>query len=709
MSPFNCAILLTFWVCSSGICGPVESPIRFNTFPRDFSTGGPNGNAAFGDFNGDGELDAVTAGGSVPNSIALLLGDGHGQFRQPVFTFLGGTVPLFVLAVDVNQDGKLDVVIATTTGVSTLLGNGDGTFQPPVVSTLGPIYQIAAGDFNGDGFPDLAANETVYLGDGRGAFLATGQRSVNALVAVADINHDGNLDVITGNSVLYGNGDGTLQPPVVFYTGVVDPNSVAVGDLNHDGLDDIVVSGSESFDMTVLLGESGGGFAQPVLYALTGFGSGVAIGDLNGDGNADIVVTFSPYFTDTNGLSAFLGKGDGTFSSGINYPVGVGPVFPVMEDFNRDGHLDVATSNGDWTISILLGNGKGGFRSSPEYAIGALVQPASIAAADFNQDGNIDLVTADPASNSITFLFGNGQGAFGAPHPVAFSADTAPSAVVAADLNSDGKADLVIAESTANSIAILTATGNGAFQPPVIYPVGENPAAIVAVDLNHDGKPDLIAVNEGSDTVSVLLAGKGGTFEAPVNYYVQAAPSGIALADFNRDGNVDLAVLNGGSHSVSVLLGKGDGTFGLAVTYTVPEYGLNLSSVTTGDFNGDGIPDLAVSGVDSETLGSAICLLPGKAGGGFQNPSCTFYGGQFYSLTAADLNGDGKPDLAVIDQLSNSVLVLENAGDHFNPPVYYGTGFTPAALAVADFNSDGKPDVAVAANSFVTVLNSGGH
>ena len=263
--------------------------------------------------------------------------------------------------------------------------------------------------------------------------------------------------------------------------------------------------------------------------------------------------------------------------------------------------------------------------------------------------------------------------------------------VISADFNGDGAPDLATADYSAGKVSVLMNKGDGTLAAAVNYTVGASPVSLISADFNGDGKPDLAVVNQDSGTVSVLMNKGNGTFAAAVNYTGYSDPCSIASGDFNGDGKPDLAVVDGGSDSVGILLNNGNGTFTAGGNYDV---GSSPYSVVAADFNGDGQPDLAVANEGDDTVG--VLLNNGDGTGSFAPQVAYDVGSEPDSVTAADFNGDGKPDLAVANYYDNSVSVLLNLGGTFATHVDYATGSNPQCVTAADFNGDGKPDLAVA-------------
>jgi hypothetical protein len=339
-----------------------------------------------------------------------------------------------------------------------------------------------------------------------------------------------------------------------------------------------------------------------------------------------------------------------TFLPPVNYGAHTGPVWVAVGDFNGDHKPDLAVTNQITNdVSILLGNGDGTFGSALNYPAGSA--PHCVAVGDFNHDGNLDLVVANSSENDVSVLFGNGDGTFQAK--VNYNTQSTAQFVAVADLNGDGNLDLVVANGT---VSVLLGRSDGTFGPAVNYGAGSNPWSVAVGDFNGDGKPDLAVANQASSTVSVLLGRGDGTFRSAVNYPTGSTPYSVAVGDFNGDGKADLVVANAYDNTVGVLLGKGDGTFQAAVNYGA---GAFPASVAVADFNGDGKLDLLVADLGGNP--DYVSVLVGYGNGTFQTAVNYRVGVSNLLAVAADLNGDGKPDVAVASTGSGKVSILLNS------------------------------------------------
>jgi len=679
------------------------------------------------DFNHDGKLDIAVASGDdasalplIPGRVSILFGQGDGSFAAGT-NYAVGTVPAAVAVGDFNGDNNLDLAVANlgSNNVSILLGDGTGAFGAVTNIPAGTAPRfVAVGDLNGDGkfdlvvanlgdnsvSPALPGSISVLLGNGDGTFFASASNpsvadgDIPASIALGDLNGDGKLDLAVTNSgansvsVHLGNGDGSFAAATTSAVGT-SPIVVAVEDLNDDGKLDLVVVNSSSNNVSVLLGDGTGSFGVAKNYAVGVAPVSLALGDFNGDGERDLAVANSG----SGRVSILRGKGDGTFNKAVNCCTGgSGPWSIVAGDFTADGKLDLVVTNlSGSNVSFAKGDGTGAF--TPEtFSVGTF--PLSMATGDFDGDGKLDL-----ASEEVLFL-GNGEGTF--PAATNYTAGTSPFSVAAEDFNGDGKLDLAVANAGGNDVSILLGAGTGSFGPATHFAVGTGPVFVAAADLNGDLKPDLVIVNLVSNDASILLGTGTGSFGPPTNFAVGLHPVSVSIAYFNGDTIPDLAVANAGDDSgdslipgtLSVLLGNGDGTFGPATDISV---GNQPVSVAAADFNGDGKTDLALVNSDAKS-GSAVLpgnlvILLGQGDGTFGTPTNITVGSNPAAVSIADFNYDGKPDLAIADSGSNTVSVLVGKGDGtFIGSGSLAVGKSPAFIAVGDFNDDGRFDLAVA-------------
>jgi FG-GAP-like repeat len=558
---------------------------------------------------------------------------------------------------------------------------------------------------------------------GTASYSAPGLSSIsppqgNPPILTADFNGDGIPDVaILGSissgqvlSIFLGRPDASFGPRVDYS---VQASGFTIGDFNGDGKADVIVLDATG---SIYWGNGDGTLQPPVsLNQNIGGYSAVASGDLNGDDKLDLLV-LTPNFGSGATMAVLLGNGDGTFQVPVTYSVPVAP-YLVLGDFNGDGKADIAIS-GDGQVSVLINNGNGTFKSPVNYSLSGNIQ--AIAAADLNGDGRLDLVVpSGGTSATISVLLGNGDGTFG--NPIEYTSNLLSiysTSIVVADLNADGKLDLALTDSdgSANAVGIVLGNGDGTFRsPPLLYSAGLLPAAVVSLDVNGDGKPDLAVVGgygvASYFSLTVLINQGDGTFPNPNSYPVLQFPYSAALGDFNGDGHVDIATTSiTPTGEVSVLLGIGDGTFRAPVdSFT----GQSPTAIAAGDFNGDGTVDLVVA--DSTPTAQLLSTLIGNGDGTFQNNISQILPSILRSVAVGDFNGDGKLDVAAVIDGTNAVSIFLGQGDgSFDAPVQYPTG--PMLLSppyhnvlVADFNGDGKLDLSAATDNGIAVLLGNGN
>jgi hypothetical protein len=362
--------------------GPQFVPAAGSPFPAGKR---PFGIAA-GDFNGDGNLDFVTANAGS-DDVTVSLGDGRAGFRPSSGSpFKAGNTPEFIAVGDLNKDGRLDLVVATHDGgydVTLLFGEGTGRFRSAPSARFSPLkatdphnHGLALDDVDGDGCLDIV---TANAGSNKG-------KADNSV------------------SVLLGNGRGNFRPATgsPFKIGGL-PAALGLGDLNKDGKPDIVAAHEGGKDMTVMLSDGNGGFivAAGSPYSLPAYGYSVGIGNLDADANADIAITHND-----GRMTLLSGDGRGRFRAAPGSPLDIGPHAGniIIIDIDGDSKNDLVLRSEENGVVVLLGNGKGNFTSAKGSPFTVGKNPLGIAIGDVNKDGKLDIITANEGSNDVTVL-----------------------------------------------------------------------------------------------------------------------------------------------------------------------------------------------------------------------------------------------------------------------------------------------------------------
>lgn len=321
----------------------------------------------------------------------------------------------------------------------------------------------------------------------------------------------------------------------------------------------------------------------------------------------------------------------------------------VLMDVDGNGKLDIITSTyaASGTVKVLTNNGSGNFGLNATYNVGGY--PLWVMAMDVNGDDKQDLITANSGDNTLTVLTNNGSGVFGSNATVNTSFD--PTCVAAVDINGDGKLALAVANQgnfSGSTLTIFTNNGSGVFGLNNTLGVGTGPCFVMATDVNGDGKADLICANHYSHSLTVMTNNGQGGFSISCSPTTGNEPLSAAAADINSDGKIDLISTDfgggsGGGNTLTVSTNAGNGVFGLYATLNV--------------------------------------------------------GNQPNALAAADVSGDGRPDLICANNFSGNVSVLLNNGDGTFTRTDYATAFNCIFVAVTDWNGDGKPDLLTANGS----------
>jgi hypothetical protein len=731
----------------------------------------------FGDINSDGRPDIII-GNQNGNNISILLNTTTTNASSPSFAaqvnFASGTQCHAVAVADLNGDGLVDVAAANTSSATisvflntTAIGSSTPTLATKVdlVSATNP-YGVVLKDINGDGKPDIIASgqtanmisvfiNTTATGASIPSFstktdFATGTAPTH--LCFADFNNDGLADIAVANNAaatvsvfLNTTALGASVPSFSTKTDFAAGStawSVIAADFNMDGLMDMAVANRGGATVSVFLNTTHAGFATPTFAAKTDFavGStpfGLTAGDVNNDGLPDLLVG-ARGAASVGVLLNTMAPGATTpvFGTRTDFTTASQPYFPILADINGDGKLDIAISTGTGnSISVLMSTSPA-VASVPAIAgktnfAGFGINSSAIVTGDINLDGRPDIVQGYESAAKVSVLLNTT--ALGGSSPnlssrTDFTTAGASYGVSLADFNGDGKPDMVATGFATASVSVLMNTtvagaASPAFSAKTDFTVGTSPVSVAIGDFNGDGRPDMVTANAASASVSVLLNSTAAgaatpSFTAATNFGTAANPYSLTVKDFNSDGKPDIAVVSNSAAVVSILLnttfaGASTPSFAAASDFS-PVNG--SYSVATGDFNGDGKPDLAVSNPIAGTVSVLMnTTVAGAATASFSAQADFNAGSSPRCVALVDVDLDGKLDIAVANQGSANFSILINStipgspAASFAPAVNFAALTTPRAIANADINMDGRPDWVVSdysSSSFSIMLNT---
>ncbi len=756
---------------------------------------------AVGDFTGNGRVDLAVADEDT-NAVTILLGNGNGTFT------VGQTIPLVnpadpnnsfgfadsIVAGKFTSNGYVDLVVAEPgiDAVTVVLGNGNGTFTQGTTIAFGAatppqVMSLVAGDFRNDGLTDVAVatmnifegdSVDVLLGNGNGTFQAPDVISLGSAgvlfpvgIVAADFTGNGILDLATADasgdgsddySVYLGNGNGTFQGPTPYFFGGSGGYSTAIaaGDFTGNGLADLAVTRTGPDSLDVQLSNGDGTFSSPSVDDLVQRDTPV-VADLSGNG--------------VNDVSVVDAAGDILFRAGVSGEPGVfaPPVIVNPGDPSRDIAFAV-TNQGPVLISVDADDNNVSFfalRSTGFVKVATLAtgpEPAQILAANLQGNGYTSLIVRNAGNGTISIFPGDGHGWF-TPR-IDLPVSQGASDVEVADLQKDGRLDILYTDRLAGEVGVLENLGGGAFSSPILFPAGAGPygetgtavpspvssleqtVSVTAGIFTSGGAPSIVTLNPGSNTLGELDGTGDGRFADPTIFPTPGNPLVVSAVDFGDGGPAGLAILT--SDGLFIERSNGDGAF---LPPTEINVGFEPNGLTVADLTGNGDADLLVSNPRGDVL-----VLIGTGNGSFlppqnldqqvslavyaQNgstPAAFIYSDQATdqiivqsagggttvlgsaatglvtpgAVTLADLTGNGILDLIVANSGSNNVYIYMGLGNGtfnttpLNDGDGYFTGTNPVGITVADLTGNGRPDLIIAnkgSNNVSTLINEPG-
>jgi len=515
---------------------------------------------AIDDVDGDGIPDAAiaatTSGGTGAGFV--LLGDGVGSFGPPLPFDASSHVGLFrIETLDADENGLRDLMVVSS-GIasgavgrlSILFGDGSGDFATAPTWTIdrpAPIGGAAAFDLDRDGHLDLTVGgpDTLTLrGDGAGGFEESNRvlMPLDPRTRIGDFDRDGHPDLVGpyrehGIAFLPGNGrGGWLGPRPAAGVGATE-HGLAAADFDRDGRVDVAALLADPLDIgkvRLWRGDGAGGLLFPTESEAFPAPTGFAVGDFVEDGNPDAVLVAGTEYPADLGIWILPGDGAGSLAPGVfAIPAEVtGPL--VVDDFDADGHLDVAAYAAGG-IAVFTGDGAGAL--TPHGILDTGPSPGAAVAADLDADGAPDILYPSPESDRVSVHFGLGDGTFGVRHDLPLAGG--PVAVGASDLDGNGTLDVAVACAGSGEIVRLYGDGAGHFVGQEVDAIGRRASALVVVDLDGMGLPEILLHDAETDALFVLGADAEGSLSRIDDFGGGFLHGSIALGDFDGDGHPD--------------------------------------------------------------------------------------------------------------------------------------------------------------------------
>ncbi|HED64443.1 MAG TPA: VCBS repeat-containing protein [Planctomycetes bacterium] len=650
------------------------------------STLGKAWRLAKGDFDGDGMVDIAVAshvyrGVGASGLDVFLQGPTPGEFTQAPLRLTLATNPTDLAAAPASG------LAGTGMGAPALIAGPDEIFL-----CLRDVGEVARVELQGGALVQTGSLESSNLGETGGPFS----------IAVVDLGSDGELDLVVGEERVPGQSDrvisyprtnGAFGPAQMVMAPLFRPIVDNAGDMDSNGFEDIAIAQLDSNGVFLLRADASG-LSQAVLLDFGAPTTSLIFPDLDGDGYAEAVATT----LHQDSVQVLPGTGPMAWGEAVHY--NVGPVPRAIDTILLPGDAtpDLLCGNAQ-DLTVLVGIGNGEFRGARGYDIGA-PGAESVLLADLDNDGSLDAVTVSKEGRAISFLRGDGQGEFllETTLPLIPSLSEVPASAVASDVDLDGDLDVVVSLPALDEIRIYRNPGSiDSFSDPVgsdVISVEGGPIGLAVCDMDGDLEPDVVVANSTTDTVQVLLNQGGGLFAPQAGLLLGVTPQGLYAMDFDLDGDVDIAVMGADNSGYQLVILGGDGSGALAIDESHQIDGAGRSMVA-GDFDEDGRPDLVVG--QTSTHSSDFFLLMNEGGLSFNALRLTALPGPA-NVMAEDLDSDGHLD-AVVATAGGELVVLFGDGQGGFPsrlPQTAGElplGQSTVGASLGDLDGDSLPDL----------------
>jgi hypothetical protein len=565
----------------------------------------------------------------------------------------------------------------------------------------------------------ISGTISIFFGNGDGTFVAGVIQTVDGAqdIALDDLNGDGELDLVTADtnadqvSVRLGNGDGTFGSADSYRTGTA-PARIAIHRVNGDAFADLVTANSRSQDVSLFAGRGDGTFDEARTFVADAEPRALAFGKFDDDDLEDVAVVCEG----ASGATAAIlrGRSDGLLHGAEDIDAGGAPTDLVAGDVNSDAMADLVAVTEGGDLLVYRSTGARGLGPATPLLVGG--RPRGLALADLNGDLRLDVAIADIENDVLLVALGKGDGTFGGVR--AYPTAREPANVASGDFNDDGRVDLAVTAVTNGEVSVfLQTSGAFDFAPARNTDVGSTPIDIETLDANCDGRDDAVVANNAGNTVQVLISNAAGvlsvhqTLDASV---VGDLPDDIAIGDYNSDGIEDLAVSNarstGGQSSVHFFYGDCSGDFTAGAGNLNLSAGLLVTALAARDFTGDQITDVA----SVNQAGNVVRVFLGRGSNGAGDGGFSGRIGDTVSrmpevLAAGDFDDDGRYDVVAgnTDPSAGNVSVMLNCS---REPTCHPFGFAPAGMAATrgDGNDDGTLSAADVAAVAAEVIDGDG-